>query len=249
MITKLTLIDTDWELLAETTKSIDKSFGNVNGEVAHVDSRDVCDRCRNTPWIDDPLDKTKKVYMSRELLSAACPMCDIFLSRNCELSDIKSSLTWDAGIQVSSIIRPRLEHATGSQIHLRRTIPLTDEYLIWSSNMGEGIANSDYQYCDPPTISFSQIREHIDVCMEHHECCSLGFHRTLEDLRVIDCEQRLLVDVPTDCRYIALSYVWGELSGSEDFVLSHSLPPTIEHSILTTLKLRYRHLWIDRYVS
>lgn len=108
--------------------------------------------------------------------------------------------------------------------------------------MGEGIAKSNYQYRDPPKISFSQIREHIDICMKGHKSCSLEHLRPLMCLRVIDCEQRLVVDAPTDCRYITLSYVWGESPGPKNFVLSHSLPPTIEHSILTTLKLGYKYL-------
>jgi hypothetical protein len=233
--------------------SVDESLVNVNSEVAHFDSLDVCDRCRNTPWLDGPLDKSAKVKVLRKSLSATCPICNVLLSRDCEVSNFRSSLTWNAGIHVSSIFRPSLEHATGSQILLRQAYHTNwykdADYLIWTSDMSEGIARSDYQYRDPPKISFSQIREHIDICMKHHESCSLEFYRPLVDLRVIDCEQRLLVDAPTDCRYVALSYVWGELSSSEDFVLSHSLPPTIEHSILTTLKLGYRYLWVDRCVS
>jgi hypothetical protein len=188
-----------------------------------------------------------------ELLSATCPICNVFLSRDCEISDFWSSLAWNAGDQTSSIFRPGLEHATGSQILLRQEYHMSPyevaDHLIWVSHMGQEISRGDHQYYDPPEISYSQIREQIESCMKHHDCCSLGFYRPLVDLRVIDCEQRRLVDAPTDCRYIALSYVWGELSGSEDFVLSHSLPPTIEHSILTTLKLGYKYLWIDRYVS
>ena len=233
--------------------SVDQSFGNVNHEVAHFDSLDVCDRCRSTPWIDGPCTTIKEVYMSLKSLSATCPICNVLLSRDCDMSDFCSILTWNAEVQTSSIFRPGLEDSTGPQILLRpayQTHPSKDTgYLIWISELGERIAEKGYQYRDPPKVSFSQIREHIDICMKGHKSCSLEHLRPLMCLRVIDCEQRLVVDAPIDCRYVTLSYVWGELSGSKDFVLSHSLPPTIEHSILTTLKLGYRFLWIDRYVS
>ena len=245
--------DTDWELSAEMANSVDQSFGNVNDEVAQFDSLDVCDRCRDTPWIDGPHDKPNGVSMSRGSLSATCPICNIILSRDCQISDSWSILTWNAEVQTSSIFRPGLENSTGSQVLLRQAYQMNPskdaKYLIWISKMGERIVGSSYQDRDPPRVLFSQIREHIDICMKGHKSCSLEYFRPLVDLRVIDCEQRLVVDAPTDCRYITLSYVWGELSGSEDFVLSHSLPPTIEHSIITTLKLGYKYLWIDRYVS
>ena len=229
-----------------------QSFLDFGDEVAHSDSRGVCDRCRNTPWVTSPFDKSASVERKRESLSATCPICNLLLSRDCEIRDNWSDLRWNAGNQTSSILRPGLEDSTGSQVLLRQcfaNIPKHAQHLIWTSYMDEEVARSDYEYCDPPKVSFSQIREHIDICMKGHKSCSLEYFRPLENLQVIDCEQRLIVNAPTDCKYIALSYVWGTPSGSEDFVLSHSLPPTIEHSILTTLKLGYRYLWIDRYVS
>jgi hypothetical protein len=241
--------NTESTLSAEIANSVDQSFGTVNGDVAQIDSLDVCDRCRDTPWLGGPLDKTTIAYA----LKAACPICNFVFGPKSKAWNIESSLTWNVGTEVSSIFRPRLKHATGSRILLRQS-NLTEryedaDYLIWTSDLYEGVTGSDYQYCDSPKISFSQIREHIDVCMKHHESCSLEYYRPLVDLRVIDCKHRLLVDAPTDCRYIALSYVWGEVSSPEDYVLSHSLPPTIEHSIITTLRLGFRYLWIDRYVS
>lgn len=245
--------DVDWELSAEIANSVDQSFGDIDGEVAHFDSHDVCYRCRNTPWIEGVPDKLNGVHIWRGHLAAVCPVCNLLRSRDREISDAFSDLTWRAGVQTSSIFRPGFDDSTGSQVHLRqvyRMDPLQYAYyLIRISKMGERITRSGYQYRDPPKVSFSQIREHIDICMKGHKSCSLEYFRPLVDLRVIDCEQRLVVDAPTDCRYITLSYVWGEQSGSEDFVLSRSLPPTIEHSILTTLKLGYKYLWIDRYVS
>jgi hypothetical protein len=241
---------------------VDQSLGIVDRNVAVFDSLDACDRCRNIPWVDGSFDRWTTVKLSRESLSAICPICNILLSRECQILSIGTSyfgasLTWTlkAGLQVSSIFTPKSDNDVRSQILLLqayRNKPLRDAVnLISITNISKGVArSSEYQYCDPPKVSFSQIKQHIDVCMEQHKnSCSFSPDRSLLDLQVIDCEQRVLVNARKDCKYVALSYVWGETSGSEDFVLSHSLPPTIEDTIFATLRLGYRYLWIDRYVS
>ena len=67
-----------------------------------------------------------------------------------------------------------------------------------------------------------------------------------QKLKVIDCVERMIVDAPPDCNYIALSYVWGANQACPSF--KEKLPQTIEDSIPTVLHLGYRYLWVDRYV-
>lgn len=239
--------------------SSDQSFATFKGKRSHLGSLDACDRCRYKPWVDgypDGYPDEGIMVVSYGPLSASCPICKLFFGNSvgCQRDDISRFLvkiTWNASIQVSRLFRPTPERAIWSQILLHRsTVDMLSDvsYLIWVSNMDEEIA-SEYQYCDRPKVSFSQIRENLDICKKHHQSCSLGSYRSLVNLRVIDCWQRVLVDAPIDCRYVALSYVWGEPSSSEDFVLSQSLPSTIEDTILATIRLGYRYLWIDRYVS
>ncbi|KAI1750631.1 HET-domain-containing protein [Xylaria castorea] len=79
------------------------------------------------------------------------------------------------------------------------------------------------------------------------------------NLRLVDVVQRCIVDVPTACPYITLSYVWGSeqdplqsttknlatlrTPGSLDL---YRLPKTIEDAIWLTREMGIKYLWIDR---
>jgi hypothetical protein len=76
-------------------------------------------------------------------------------------------------------------------------------------------------------------------------------------LKVIDVRTRTIVRTPPNCRFIALSYVWGvgnhfrasKLSESIHRVLfPRRLPPlpgTIEDAITAVKRLNERYLWVD----
>ncbi|CZR67558.1 uncharacterized protein PAC_17457 [Phialocephala subalpina] len=66
---------------------------------------------------------------------------------------------------------------------------------------------------------------------------------------MIDCETRKIVPASNN-PYIALSYVWGQISSPSSSSLEflpEDLPHTIEDSITVTLRLGLRYLWIDRF--
>lgn len=76
-------------------------------------------------------------------------------------------------------------------------------------------------------------------------CVSNSAFAGLKGLRVIDCTNVSLVQLPPHSPYITLSYVWGTHS-------SYSLsdrPATIKDSIIVCLKLGHRYLWVDRYCN
>lgn len=62
-------------------------------------------------------------------------------------------------------------------------------------------------------------------------------------LRVIDCTTNQIINHPTGCQYVALSYVWGTTQNSTSY------PPVVSDSVKATLELGYRYLWVDRYVG
>lgn len=76
-------------------------------------------------------------------------------------------------------------------------------------------------------------------------------------LRVIDCRTRRIVKAPPQCKYVALSYVWGLLkqeqqtsSNSTDAfpcALPENLPRLIEDALMVVRQLDFRNLWIDKY--
>ncbi|TVY22810.1 hypothetical protein LHYA1_G008400 [Lachnellula hyalina] len=97
-------------------------------------------------------------------------------------------------------------------------------------------------------------KEAINYCREHHdELCSPMHAKVVKALRVVDCRTRCVVASPEDCQYVALSYVWGKVGAItvEDNDPKRSevpkYPEVVEDSIVVTLNLDYRYLWVDRY--
>lgn len=58
------------------------------------------------------------------------------------------------------------------------------------------------------SVTFDLILNHLDHCRTHHGRCE-DQKRQVDNLRVINCEDRRIVDAPASCTYVALSYVWG----------------------------------------
>ncbi|PQE32253.1 heterokaryon incompatibility protein [Rutstroemia sp. NJR-2017a WRK4] len=81
-----------------------------------------------------------------------------------------------------------------------------------------------------------------------------------EGFRVIDVERDKVVLAPENCQYVALSYVWGEMTRTsalmlrkgnvqqlaEDFSIPRSnLPATIRDAMVVCAKIGKRYLWVD----
>jgi hypothetical protein len=115
-----------------------------------------------------------------------------------------------------------------------------------------------------PLIDYKVIREWIDLYVRNHWCDGIRREKTstydtnVRDLKVIDCKNRLVGDLPTTASYVTLSYVWGKpdvhvpdqqshIESPDSYFLSPSLPRTIEDAINVTLALGYDYLWVDRY--
>ncbi|KAL2802428.1 heterokaryon incompatibility protein-domain-containing protein [Aspergillus granulosus] len=101
----------------------------------------------------------------------------------------------------------------------------------------------------------------------HSEECSVSRSRTrergddhyLKTLRVIDTTSGCLVPAPTDCRYFALSYMWGNVAQvlllrenqsqlmqpGGVFAVRDKLPLTIQDAITFLQQIGERYLWVD----
>ncbi|KAI1200842.1 HET-domain-containing protein [Nemania serpens] len=117
----------------------------------------------------------------------------------------------------------------------------------------------------PLQLDLQWVRRWIDICRTDHgnncERADIGSENKLERVRFVDVKQRCVITLEdvrlSECRYIALSYVWGgpqriklELHNKDEMaepgVLAiGTLPQTIEDSILLTDALGFRNLWID----
>jgi hypothetical protein len=96
-----------------------------------------------------------------------------------------------------------------------------------------------------------------EYCCENHTTRCIGAAAgAVRFLKVIDCVSREIIEAPRDCRYVALSYVWGKANPDTDVKSMGSqqprralptLPKTIEDSMVVAKKLGLRYLWVDRY--
>lgn len=112
-------------------------------------------------------------------------------------------------------------------------------------------------------IDYRVVREWIDSCVHTHQCRTvdrgknLRYSYSVPGLKVIDCEHRLIRDLPATASYVTLSYVWGNpkdqsvgqarLESPAPELLPQDLPATIEDAIKVTLALGHDYLWVDRY--
>ena len=98
-------------------------------------------------------------------------------------------------------------------------------------------------------VDMGEVRRWIKECETKYlsDCVvEVISEKTLSRLRSIDCEQNIVVSASSQCLYVASSYVWGQHSRAAECLKSR--PKTVADSIYLTKQLRYKYLWIDRYV-
>ena len=98
-------------------------------------------------------------------------------------------------------------------------------------------------------INVNLVLSWIDSCMKRHdEVCAPVPTKDLEEVRFIEVGTRQVVEYPgPDCEYIALSYVWGDVTQNNYKLgdILNALPRTLEEALPFTKKLGKRYLWVD----
>jgi hypothetical protein len=65
-------------------------------------------------------------------------------------------------------------------------------------------------------------------------------------MEVVDCETREVIKAPKDCKYLALSYVWGQPTSSrtvnEELVKDNQIPNIMNDAMQVVLCLGFRYL-------
>jgi hypothetical protein len=116
---------------------------------------------------------------------------------------------------------------------------------------------------------FGLVRQWLENCLENHGSTCGGIRKTIEQQQshvwsisnfvLVDVHAQCLVDAPAECRYAALSYVWGR---SPFFNLTKAyvaqlrqpgslkeharlVPKTISDSINFVRQIGERYLWVD----
>ena len=113
------------------------------------------------------------------------------------------------------------------------------------------------------TVDFALVKRWLQECETTHRflenpgtCDSeVGGSADVQGLRVIDCHTRQSIEAPATCRYVALSYVWGNPpSPSLHMVHGRSrqpdgvLPRVVVDAMAVTIALGERYLWVDQLV-
>ena len=110
-------------------------------------------------------------------------------------------------------------------------------------------------------LSWACLKDRINECYEAHGECKRDAGDCLpKGFRVIDVIRRCLVEI-SDCRFVALSYVWGAKARSSLLAASRAtihgmkkdgglptsgMPRTIEDAITVCVQMGQRYLWVDR---
>ena len=115
----------------------------------------------------------------------------------------------------------------------------------------------------PHQAELPLIRDWLSTCEQRHKDCHHSWQRTSVDelhLRVIDVHERCILVAPKNCKYVALSYMWGDRdlvvetlkSNFETFMIPQGLdkgpkplPRTISDAIDLVRAIGQKYLWVD----
>jgi hypothetical protein len=139
----------------------------------------------------------------------------------------------------------------------------------WDDKDGGFVKGSGREFSS--LVDTDRVRGWLQQCESHHgDRCGepewLSSSEAPEFLKVIDVDKRCIVDAPPNCRYLALSYVWGKPPPEQDAQLCRStttanigqlrkeggmspasLPRTIRDAMTLTASLGERYLWVDAF--
>ncbi|KAK8005959.1 HET-domain-containing protein [Apiospora marii] len=229
----------------------------------HPEGHSICARCRSVPWAKlartgEPGLVVTAVNESREQLHrSSCSLCRL-------LSTIKPQ-TVEQGTTELRLFSTRdalalhspLKHGIDGYVDGRcLSFSESQDMCAWTDGF---LALSDP--ANPPDYDFRLLNsEQVDIefiqqCLAH--CwkahgpqCNAPVGPVPSKLRVIDCQPQdpKVVDAPSGCQYVALSYVWGSPPVStEGDQSTKGFPRVVLDAIMVTTMLGMRYLWVDRH--
>lgn len=227
----------------------------------------VCDKCSAVDWdqlpkVADDSDRKKPVWTmvmtsldssSAELGASSCKVCRLLSCIKLPLYDGHHCILYAySGMWGYTQLRVISEELHG--LSKRRNLDSIsyDEEFPSLTIIGPG----DYRDLN----SMKKLSSHVDPnrydaltsilrnCRRNHKntCKYVKRAPDIPSLQVIDCESREVVQAPPQCKYLALSYVWGKVKHSENL---DDPPPVIADSFIVCARLGLKYLWIDQYAS
>ncbi|KAI0859839.1 heterokaryon incompatibility protein-domain-containing protein [Xylaria cubensis] len=214
----------------------------------------LCNACLGMPWISlaenipamrDPR-PVREITASRdEPRGLNCKICRVLFPIKPPRHDIikayrSTELLRSSGYKPCTILAP----------HKLSYMSSWDEYGYLGVVKGRSDdPDINPQKIDHQRINYEFFKERIAHCTENHKKCRPKLRGSrVPGLRVFDCQTRSVVIAPDSCRYIALSYVWGDLQNDfHDGTDGNSIPRTVLDSMTVSLEFGCRYLWVDRY--
>lgn len=110
--------------------------------------------------------------------------------------------------------------------------------------------DSESRRIPPRSVDNNTFKGLVRICEENHKrCCIINSHPNVLGLEVIDTRTHAVIKAPHQCRYVALSYVWGKQADDSSVLNVNDSPLVIRDAISVTKAMGYNYLWVDRYVS
>lgn len=208
------------------------------------------------------MSKIERFFIRPTSDDPSCPICRMYLTifrdtlkmtKLVSFKDTDGHLPFKAAVETPHLSF-KAEDATGDSFYIRsQTFSFVKDFtwprlLVSSVDHKQTIAR--LQQIFPTDANLQLIKDWLHDCETYHKDCLLHRRIQLRNFQVIDCEQMEVVEAPPECRFIALSYVWGDSAAPVSDNLKHvqTLPTTIQQCIGLTAYLNFRYLWIDRYV-
>jgi hypothetical protein len=212
----------------------------------------LCSRCRSVRWYNLAFLRTRvphMVYKLRgsplKLRAASCNICRF-------LGKIGSGRVSLAGLQDGTLeFEMSLRHSFGGSAKvLCVSINGRPEQSLITLHSTTDQNNWSPRPIDPEDIDYNALKTMVaKCCNDHAGTCRPKPGLQLSGFRVIKCASRQVVLAPTNCKYAALSYVWGQSPQNPNAGLTKlRFPVTVEDSCRVAKRLGFEYLWVDRYV-
>ena len=230
----------------------------------------LCSRCRRVDWtrlatIPPTWENNPRsihiINATREnLLDSSCRICQM-IGTMVPPNMAEESFRLEAHPSWSLLghrhKRPAKESAVHDSIILH--FSSTRSYGFEPSGLiGLSLSNEKERFGIRPikadTVDFEWLNQCLKHCREDHDTCCNPHHDTHTQnkmalrhrIRVIDCESQdhEIIDARPNCRYAALSYVWGKPQRGNSTPFSQ----VVTDAIKVTVSLGLQYLWVDKHV-
>lgn len=232
----------------------------------------LCDDCRAVDWSSLPtsaadglLDKKNRILRSvnanfDELRTSSCRICAILSiikppaldGRRCVLKALPlwNQFTYDSGALFRNNYHV-LESVSQWTVLIvedarKRSLRVDGPQSLAVVKLND----LSSRRITPNSIDYNRLRDLVRICEKGHKRCHRAKSRpNVMGLEVIDTKTQEVVKAPDQCKYLALSYMWGKQAGEGSIHDIQHCPPVIKDAISVTNSMGYNYLWVDRYVS